>query len=486
MKHAPLLALAAVAFAACSDNPAGAPPDPVESFQVVITEGVPAPAPALQRPMEPRLSELAASANLGGSTTTPVSLNGQNCTTFPAQAVTVTYTITGNQGSAASFKVNTKWVYDGSGFVGSTPTTVNVPARAPSDPATIVPVAISVENGTTGGTGATSFTIEPFGVLTTAPAALTVTGGNVTVHVEFTTCVSANTPPALVLPANMTVEATSAAGAVVTFQSAVTASDAQDGDLSDDVVCDPASGSTFPLGETTVECSVTDSGGMDASGTFTIKVVDTTAPVFSGVPTTDVVLIAANINGAALDIADLGISAADVGNVSPPVSISCSPAEGTVLAIGSQTLVSCTATDNSSHPAPNTSAPVSFKVIVTLNVGGGGFLSPLRMAAPFSAHKLASTVPHKLPPPTYADGTPALDLASGLRLVLTKVAGGESYEQETAADYSTGSTAWRYDSACGCYIFNLQTQKSWGQGDWETSVSYAGVKLAHTYLSFRK
>ena len=50
--------------------------------------------------------------------------------------------------------------------------------------------------------------------------------------------------PVLSLPANMTVEATSAAGAVVTF--AATANDPEDGALTP--TCAPASGSTFPLG----------------------------------------------------------------------------------------------------------------------------------------------------------------------------------------------------------------------------------------------
>jgi hypothetical protein len=42
------------------------------------------------------------------------------------------------------------------------------------------------------------------------------------------------------------------------------------------------------------------------------------------------------------------------------------------------------------------------------------------MMAPYSSHKRGSTVPHKFYPPRYADGSPATDLAEGLRLVLVR------------------------------------------------------------------
>ncbi len=80
----------------------------------------------------------------------------------------------------------------------------------------------------------------------------------------------------------MTVEATGSSGAVVTFVATAT-----------DVVgvtvgptCTPPSGSVFPLGMTTVSCSAWDAAGNTGSGSFTVTVGDTTAPVISllGVP----------------------------------------------------------------------------------------------------------------------------------------------------------------------------------------------------------
>jgi hypothetical protein len=81
--------------------------------------------------------------------------------------------------------------------------------------------------------------------------------------------------PVLTLPAPISVEATSAAGAVVAFS--VTATD--DVDSTPTVTCVPASGSTFPRGATLVSCvAVDDSGNASAPGTFTVTVQDTKPP----------------------------------------------------------------------------------------------------------------------------------------------------------------------------------------------------------------
>jgi hypothetical protein len=75
-------------------------------------------------------------------------------------------------------------------------------------------------------------------------------------------------PPVLSLPAAMTVNATSPAGAVVVY----TATSSDDDGLSYPVSCTPASGSTFPIGTTTVSCQATDAVGNTASGSFLVTV----------------------------------------------------------------------------------------------------------------------------------------------------------------------------------------------------------------------
>ncbi|HEX8250491.1 MAG TPA: MBG domain-containing protein, partial [Pyrinomonadaceae bacterium] len=84
-----------------------------------------------------------------------------------------------------------------------------------------------------------------------------------------------NTPPVLTLPADIIVEATTASGATATFQ--VSAFDAEDGNLP--VNLSKPSGSVFALGTTAVTASVTDSRGSVATGSFSVIVRDTTAPV---------------------------------------------------------------------------------------------------------------------------------------------------------------------------------------------------------------
>jgi HYR domain len=67
----------------------------------------------------------------------------------------------------------------------------------------------------------------------------------------------------------VSVEATSSSGATVTF-GPMTATDAVDGTTP--VVCSPASGSVFPVRDTTVTCSSTDSRGNSSSSSFTVRV----------------------------------------------------------------------------------------------------------------------------------------------------------------------------------------------------------------------
>jgi LPXTG-site transpeptidase (sortase) family protein len=75
--------------------------------------------------------------------------------------------------------------------------------------------------------------------------------------------------PLLTLPENIVASAETLTGARVDFT--VTATDAVD--ASPVVFCAPASGSTFPLGSTTVDCTATDLSGNQSSGSFTVAVV---------------------------------------------------------------------------------------------------------------------------------------------------------------------------------------------------------------------
>ena len=76
------------------------------------------------------------------------------------------------------------------------------------------------------------------------------------------------TPPVIAVPAAITVDATGPSGASVAYS--VSAHD--DVDPAPSVACSPASGSTFPIGSTTVSCTALDSAGNLASASFTVTV----------------------------------------------------------------------------------------------------------------------------------------------------------------------------------------------------------------------
>jgi HYR domain len=145
-------------------------------------------------------------------------------------------------------------------------------------------------------------------------------------------------PPEITVPADMTVEAQSFAGAAVTY--VATAEDERGRPVP--VTCTPASGSTFPLGTTTVTCTATDDGDRRTER-FRITVVDRTPPALT-VPANKSLRtkssrgIVVNFRSSATDLVD--------GALAP----TCTPPSGSVFATGS-TVVSCTAADRRGNVA---------------------------------------------------------------------------------------------------------------------------------------
>ncbi|MGE5462149.1 MAG: HYR domain-containing protein [Syntrophothermus sp.] len=171
-----------------------------------------------------------------------------------------------------------------------------------------------------------------------------VSGSQFNNNADFTLTVNAvtptNTAPTLSLSSDLTVEATGAAGAAVSYT--VTASDTEDGPLTPS--CAPASGSTFPLGTTQVNCSVSDSGGLTTSGMFNVTVRDTTAPTLN---LSNVTAEATGPSGAAVSYTASATDAVD-GAVTP----TCSPTSGSTFALGTTT-VNCSASDSSGNVVSN-------------------------------------------------------------------------------------------------------------------------------------
>lgn len=94
------------------------------------------------------------------------------------------------------------------------------------------------------------------------------------------------TPPVLKVPDPIVADATGPGGTTVSYTA--TATDTLDPNPV--VACVPASGSTFPIGTTTVDCTATDNSGNVASGSFSV-----------------------HVEGATEQLADLGDSVAGVG-----------------------------------------------------------------------------------------------------------------------------------------------------------------------------
>ncbi len=144
-------------------------------------------------------------------------------------------------------------------------------------------------------------------------------------------------------PQDVTAEATSSAGAYVSFS--VTAVDASNKPLS--VTCAPASGSLFALGSTTVMCSATDTSPATSTTSFTVGVVDTTPPSITPPPTQT---FATSTFPATPSLTYA--TASDLVDPSPKVT-----ASPTTFDAGTTT-VTWTATDSSGNSAATTSLVV--------------------------------------------------------------------------------------------------------------------------------
>jgi hypothetical protein len=264
---------------------------------------------------------------------------------------------------------------------------------------------------------------------------------------SFTVTVQDTTPPAVTVPADITAEATSAAGAAVSFTAGAT--DLVDGAVS--VSASPASGSIFPLGETTVTVMATDAHGNSVSKSFKVAVVDTTAPAIT-VPAA----LQATATSAAGAVVYFAASATDL--VDGAVAVTYSSASGSLCGPGTTT-VTCTASD-----AHGNRATKSFTVTVTFSATG--CLPPIS-ADGSSVFKLGRTVPVKFRLTGASAGIPNLVATLHVSRINDSVTGIEAEAGSTsAADVGNN---FRYDAAGDQYIFNLGTQ-GLSPGTWQLRI----------------
>lgn len=220
--------------------------------------------------------------------------------TFAASAtdaVTANPSLTYSAGSGSTFALGTTTVTvsakDGANNIGTGSFSITVRDTTPPTIATRADV-IAEATGATGANvsfalpaasdiaGGVTVTSSPasgsqFVLGSTLVTATAKDGANLTATSTFNVIVRDTTAPALTVPANLIVEATSAAGSTATFSASAT----------DAVTASPtltygkASGSTFPIGVTTVSVSAKDAAGNTSTGSFTVTVRDTIAPALT-------------------------------------------------------------------------------------------------------------------------------------------------------------------------------------------------------------
>jgi autotransporter-associated beta strand protein len=257
-----------------------------------------------------------------------------------------TYTVADGRGGLATGTISIT-VLDTTPPVITVPSNITAEASGPAGAAVnFTTSAIDQVNGAiaTSSNPATG-SVFPLGttmVTTTASDA----AGNVA-NQNFTVTIVDTTAPAITVPADITVEATSSSGAVANFTTSAT--DAVSGSVT--TSNNPDSGSVFPLGTTIVTTTASDGLGNLANRTFTVTVVDTTAPVIT-VPSNMTVEATGPI-GATVNFTT---SASDA--VSGSITTTNNPAAGSVFPIGTMTV-----TTTASDTAGNTSS-ATFTVTV--------------------------------------------------------------------------------------------------------------------------
>jgi hypothetical protein len=218
----------------------------------------------------------------------------------------------------------------------------------------------------------------------------------------FTVTVNDTQAPAITCPANVT-QANDAnqCGAVVNFP-APTVSDNCPGVGMP--VCSPVSGSFFPVGTTTVTCTVSDASPNSADGTcmFTVTVNDTQAPTIT-CPANVTVGNTPNQCGAVVNFPAPTVSDNCPG-VGMPV---CSPVSGSFFPKGTTT-VTCTVSDASAN-SPD--ATCMFTVTVN-DTQPPAITCPANVTVPggtVTGCTLSSTVTYA--PPTASDNCPGVTTA---------------------------------------------------------------------------
>ncbi len=324
---------------------------------------------------------------VGQAFATPLQATVRDSGGTPVFGVTVTFTVTANAGTSGTFP--------GNATSATAVTNINGQATAPTLTANNVGGTFTV-NATVGKVGPAVFNLTVCGIVcpanimkstdnnqckavVTYPIPTTPAGcGTVTcnpnsgsefpkgtttvtctlnsgpVTCSFTVTVVDSQPPSITCPSNITKPTDpNQCSAVVTYP-LPTVSDNCPGVGTP--VCNPPSNSTFPKGTTTVNCQVSDAGGIQSNCSFTVTVNDTQAPTIT---------CPANITKAVPPQCPMNTVGIAVSYSAPTfadnctgATVMCTPPSNSTFPIGTTT-VNCVVTDTSGNMAT-----CSFKVRV--------------------------------------------------------------------------------------------------------------------------
>lgn len=236
---------------------------PITDGWAVDTQGCPSPVPSISGATRSTVTLRAPTTPANGYMYTVVfdrSLSPANETdanAFSRSATQVSFTLNVVGNSAPTLTVPSSFSVEGDTAGGWTADWSGVSATDPEDNPDPTPTCDPVA-GSVVPLGTTSVSCS-----VTDAAGATTTGG-------FAVTVVDTTDPVLHgMPGDRSLTTGDPDGVPVTYTSP-TATDVVDGSPS--VGCSPASGTTFPVGTTTVTCTATDGSGNSASASFTVEV----------------------------------------------------------------------------------------------------------------------------------------------------------------------------------------------------------------------
>ncbi|MEW6127478.1 MAG: HYR domain-containing protein [Acidobacteriota bacterium] len=364
--------------------------------------------------------------NCAGGTVVCVPASG---TTFTVGVTTVNCTVTdaANNTFANAF---TARVVDGQApIIGACPTNINVNESAPgSGSATVTYTAPTVSDNCSGA----SVTCNPasgssFSVGTTTVTCTATDAAGNTANCGFTVNVSSTC--SITCPANVTVNTASGlCTAVVNYSAPTTAG------TCGTVTCNPASGSVFSKGVTTVTCSTT----AGPSCSFTVTVNDMQNPTLT-CPANVTQSTDAGVCTAVVTYANATASDNCPGIGTP----TCTPPSGSVFNKG-VTTVNCSVSDASGNTT-------SCSFTVTVNDTTAPTLTcPANLTQPATAGQCSAVVTYT--PPT------ATDNCSGVGAVSCTPASGSSFAQGTTTVTCNVTDASGNPASCSFTVTVTDTQ----------------------------